>query len=108
MNNHWAGNDFLIVGAINESVMWSSVRSVRVVMMTLVVVSLPAGNTLAQSSASELENGFLFPPNSAKPRVWWHWMNGNIKKEGIALDLAWMHRIGIGGVQTFDAAYDTP
>jgi len=24
---------------------------------------------------------FIAPPNSAKPRVWWHWMNGNITPE---------------------------
>jgi hypothetical protein len=35
-------------------------------------------------------------------------MNGNITREGIQLDLEWMHRVGIGGVQNFDAAYDTP
>jgi len=31
-----------------------------------------------------LERGFQNPPDSAKPRVWWHWMNGNITKEGIS------------------------
>jgi hypothetical protein len=35
-------------------------------------------------------------------------MNGNVTETGIKLDLEWMHRIGIGGVQTFDAAWDTP
>ncbi len=40
--------------------------------------------------------------------VWWHWMNGNITKEGIKLDLEWMHRIGLGGFQIFDAALSTP
>ena len=45
---------------------------------------------------------------SARPRVWWHWMNGNITKEGIKLDLEWMHRVGLGGFQNFDAALDTP
>ena len=44
------------------------------------------------------------PPDSAKPRVWWHWMNGNITKEGIRLDLEWMKRVGIGGFQNFDAS----
>ena len=44
------------------------------------------------------------PPNEAKPRVWWHWMNGNITKEGIRLDLEWMKRVGIGGFQNFDAS----
>jgi len=36
----------------------------------------------------------------AQPRVWWHWMNGNITKEGIRKDLEWMHRAGIGGFLT--------
>ena len=35
-------------------------------------------------------------------------MNGNISKEGIRLDLEWMHRIGIAGVQNFDANLQTP
>lgn len=35
-------------------------------------------------------------------------MNGNITKEGIKLDLEWMHRIGIAGFQNFDAALATP
>jgi (4-O-methyl)-D-glucuronate---lignin esterase len=55
-----------------------------------------------------LLNGFNNPPNSAKPRVWWHWMNGNITKDGIAKDLLWMKRVGIGGFQNFDAALATP
>ncbi len=57
---------------------------------------------------AELEAGFQNPPESAKPRVWWHWMNGNITKEGIRADLEWMHRVGIGGFQNFDAALMTP
>ena len=54
------------------------------------------------------ESGFENPPNTARPRVWWHWMNGNITKEGIKLDLEWMHRVGLGGFQNFDAALSTP
>ena len=55
-----------------------------------------------------LMSGFENPPNGARPRVWWHWMNGNISKEGIKLDLEWMHRTGLGGFQNFDAALQTP
>ena len=62
----------------------------------------------AQNSGDALERGFQNPPDSAKPRVWWHWMNGNITKEGIKLDLEWMKRTGIGGFQNFDAALNTP
>jgi hypothetical protein len=61
-----------------------------------------------QESSDSLEQGFKNPPSSAKPRVWWHWMNGNITKEGIKLDLEWMNRVGIGGFQNFDAALNTP
>ena len=56
----------------------------------------------------QLADGFRTPPKMARPNVWWHWMNGNITKDGIAKDLAWMKRIGIGGVQTFDANLLTP
>lgn len=57
---------------------------------------------------SELAEQFYTPPDYAKPRVWWHWMNGNVSKEGIAADLAWMNKIGVGGVQNFDAQLMTP
>ena len=62
----------------------------------------------AQQGPVDLQQGFQTPPESARPRVWWHWMNGNITKEGINLDLDWMKRVGIGGFQNFDAALGTP
>ncbi|HZY78764.1 MAG TPA: glycosyl hydrolase, partial [Cyclobacteriaceae bacterium] len=55
-----------------------------------------------------LEPGFISPPSSAKPHTWWHWMNGNVTKEGITLDLESMARVGIGGVQNFDAGTGIP
>ena len=57
-----------------------------------------AGLATGQSSNDTLEQGFRQPPDSAKPLVWWHWMNGNISKEGIKLDLEWMHRVGLGRI----------
>jgi hypothetical protein len=72
-----------------------------------VIVCL-VGGALAQGPTNELERGFQNPPDSAKPRVWWHWMNGNVTKEGIKADLEWMKRVGIGGFQNFDAALATP
>lgn len=59
-------------------------------------------------SKDPLYKDFIEPPNAAQPRVWWHWMNGNITKDGIRKDLEWMHRVGIGGFQNFDAALATP
>ena len=72
---------------------------------TLIVATILAGQAYAQDA---LVDGFREPPPEARPRIWWHWMNGNITEQGIAKDLAWMKRIGIGGVQTFDANLLTP
>ena len=73
-----------------------------------IVLLLGVSTALAQSKRDPLKAGFENPPDSARPRVWWHWMNGNITKEGIKLDLEWMRRVGIRGFQNFDAALDTP
>ena len=51
---------------------------------------------------------FLNPGPDARPRVWWHWMQGNITKDGIRKDLEWMKRVGIAGFQNFDAGLSTP
>lgn len=66
--------------------------------------------TVSASAAPEdaLLAQFRDPPQAARPRVWWHWMNGNITREGIRRDLDWMKRIGIGGVDAIDASIDTP
>ncbi|MBN2028815.1 hypothetical protein JW824_01085, partial [bacterium] len=61
--------------------------------MVLIALSL----TCSQITTVDLEEGFQNPPNSARPRVWWHWMNGNVTKEGIKADFEWMNRVGIGG-----------
>jgi hypothetical protein len=72
------------------------------------VLLLGLSTAIAQNKPDPLLSGFENPPEGARPRVWWHWMNGNISKEGIKLDLEWMHRVGLGGFQNFDAALATP
>lgn len=72
--------------------------------LTLMAWMLPA----IAFAQSPLQKSFQTPPDAAKPRVWWHWMNGNITKEGITKDLEWMKRVGIGGFQNFDASLFTP
>lgn len=54
--------------------------------------------------AESLEESFTSPPPSARPHTWWHWMHGNVTKEGITLDLEAMARVGIGGAQIFNVA----
>jgi len=86
----------------------STSRRVTRCVAILAVWMIGLGQLHAQNSPDALKQGFENPPNGARPRVWWHWMNGNITKEGIKLDLEWMHRVGLGGFQNFDAALSTP
>ncbi len=60
------------------------------------------------AAADPLFTGFQSPPAGARPRVWWHWMNGNISWEGVQKDMEWMKRVGIAGLQSFDAGRATP
>ena len=53
--------------------------------------------------AQTLYEGFADPPQEARPRVWWHWMDGNVSMEGVRKDIDWMERAGIGGFHQFDA-----
>lgn len=63
-----------------------------------------ADRTHAQSESDALANGFRNPPDSARPRTWWHWTGGNITLEGITRDLEWMKRVGIAGFQLADVS----
>jgi len=83
-------------------------KTKRIGWLAVVMTLLGAWAAGAQNSGDALERGFKNPPDSAKPRVWWHWMNGNITRDGIKADLEWMKRAGIGGFQNFDAALNTP
>ena len=71
----------------------------------LAVVVTPSGVFAARrevSGSGDPGAAFLHPPASAKPQVFWYWMNGNVTRDGITRDLEAMARVGIGGVINFD------
>jgi hypothetical protein len=74
---------------------WPSV----VIASALLAIGAPA-----QDAANLLEQGFRTPPDSAKPRTWWHWTGSNITKTGVTKDLEWMKRVGVGGMQLADVS----
>ena len=63
---------------------------------------------LTQSPTDSLAAKFKNPPPSARPHTWWHWMGGNVTKEGITADLEAMKQAGIGGAHIFDAGQGIP
>lgn len=52
---------------------------------------------------TDLATGFMNPPDEAKPRVFWWWLEGYQTKEGILADLVAMKEAGIKGAILFDA-----
>jgi hypothetical protein len=77
----------------------------------LVALVTPTGilqASQATASTDELATAFAQPPMSARAHTWWHWMNGNVTKDGITRDLEAMKAIGLGGFQNFDAGTGIP
>ncbi|MGO8697161.1 MAG: glycosyl hydrolase [Limisphaerales bacterium] len=55
-----------------------------------------------------MESGFLNPPASARPWVYWFWLNGNLTSNGITADLEAMQRADIGGVLIMEVDQGAP
>ena len=79
----------------------------RIALACAVAAVLMLGS-ISIAASDSLEKGFLHPPDSAKPQTWWHWMNGNISREGITADLEAMKRVGVGGAQIFNVDCGIP
>ena len=74
----------------------------------LPVMLLCTASALHAQTPAELERGFVNPPPSARPQTWWHWVDGNVTRAGITLDLEAMQRVGIGGVEIFNVGCGLP
>ena len=60
------------------------------------------------ATSAELETGFRSPPPSARPWVYWFWLDGNITREGITADLEAIARVGLGGALIMDVSQGIP
>ena len=58
--------------------------------------------------AADLEAAFRAPPDTARPWVYWFWLNGNITSNGITADLEAMKRVGIGGALIMEVDQGAP
>jgi hypothetical protein len=65
-----------------------------------------AARSLAQVDV--LRDGFLHPPVSSQPWVYWMWMDGNLSREGITADLEAMKRAHIGGAIVMEVNVGIP
>lgn len=69
------------------------------------MVGLAAGMAVFGCGAGILED-FRNPPHSARAETWWHWMAGEVTKEGITADLEAAAKMGLGAVQLFNAGQE--
>src|ERR1022692_2736943 len=74
----------------------------------LTILTLTTLCALNLSAADALERGFTHPPASARPWVYWFWLNGNISSNGITADLEAMKRVGVGGVLIMEVDQGAP
>jgi len=70
-------------------------KKISVLFASLILISA------SQIKADQLEDNFKVPPDSAKPKTWWHWMQGCVSKEGITADLEAYKSAGLGGAILF-------
>ncbi|MBE7170845.1 MAG: glycosyl hydrolase [Williamsia sp.] len=49
-------------------------------------------------SLSALKRGFIHPPDSARPGVYWYFMDGNLTRQSMTADLESMKKAGIGNL----------
>ena len=67
-------------------------------MGVLSLCALFASASFGQDKGGITPAKFLAPPESARPWVYWFWLNSNLTREGITADLEAMKAAGIGGV----------
>jgi len=75
------------------------------ILIAMLALCILAG---AARGADDLAKSFVKPPDSARPWVYWFWLNSNITRGGITADLEAMKRVGIGGVLIMEVDQGAP
>ncbi len=65
-------------------------------------MSAPAG------AMDDLQKAFVAPPDTARPWVYWYFMDGNMTREGLTADLEAMRAAGIGGAIFLEVGIGIP
>src|SRR5437588_12713972 len=85
-----------------------ALRITHQVLLLTVHVLLLVPTATAAPRYSTLVRDFQHPPDSARPWVFWFWLNGNVTSNGLTADLEAMKRAGIGGVAIMDVDQGVP
>lgn len=82
---------------------------ITILFSMIFTISVFTGFTSSVKLKSEtIKAGFVNPPESARPGVYWYFMDGNISKEAITADLESMKKVGIGHVLFLEVNVGVP
>ncbi len=81
---------------------------VPVPVLCLLLVSVCSAFRCTIPSADPLKEAFLSPPDTARPGVYWYFMDGNTSREAMTADLESMKQAGIGYVLFLEVNVGVP
>ena len=76
--------------------------------LLIALLAILCVSACAPKKEDPLKAGFVKPPDSSRPWVYWFWLNSNITREGITADLEAMKRVGIGGALIMEVDQGAP
>ncbi|KAJ4203051.1 hypothetical protein NW759_015249 [Fusarium solani] len=79
-----------------------------VILLFVSFVAISARGNAQILESKTLAKNFASPKSHLGPHVYWHWMNGNINKDGLDKDLAAMAEAGHGGALIKDVQAGLP
>ncbi len=68
----------------------------------LLFVGVIASCSSPDSQFSDLASGFENPDNTARPKAYWNWLNGDVQLSSLTHDLEEAKAKGLGGLQMWD------
>jgi hypothetical protein len=77
-------------------------------LMALALLSCLLTTQCTQPEKDSLKAGFINPPDSARPGVYWYFMDGNTTREAMTADLESMKEAGIGYVLFLEVNVGVP
>jgi hypothetical protein len=80
------------------------------IIAALLLISLASLLTGCRTNpvAGDLEKNFVNPPDSARPGVYWYFMNGNLNGQEMTADLESMRAAGLGNLVFLEVDIDEP
>jgi len=87
----------------------SRIRETLLPLILLVLLySCSTGPSGTGMDYKRLADSFMHPPNSARPGVYWYFMDGNLSRKEMTADLESMKKVGIGHVLFLEVNVGVP